>query len=148
MCAGLSLTNDGLLLIKDHIHYSSLIIHCMENFLFIIREDVTQLKHSQELHQSRIQEMTRWVTGLAESGNYTGGEALKTNGSYVKKETVLTDGPFIEAKECISGFIFINAENMEQAVSIAQTCPYVMDGSTVIEVRSTLVVENKPRVNV
>ena len=57
----------------------------MEKFLFIIREDVQQLKNSQELHQKRIQEMTRWVEGLAESGNYTGGDALKTNGSYVKK---------------------------------------------------------------
>ena len=120
----------------------------MEKFLFIIREDVQQLKSSVELHEYRIQEMTRWVAGLAESGNYNGGNALKTNGSYVAKDDVLSDGPFIEAKECISGFIFINAENMEQATAIAQTCPYVMDGSTVIEVRPVLMTDNNPQTHV
>jgi hypothetical protein len=119
----------------------------MENFLFIIREDVQQLKRSPEQHQKRIQEMTRWVEGLAESGNYTGGDALKTNGSYVTKENVLSDGPFIEAKECISGFMLMNAENMQQAVSIAQTCPYVINGTTAIEVRPMLMTEHKPQVN-
>ena len=38
----------------------------------------------------------------------------------------------------LRGFIFIDAENLEQAASIAQTCPYVLDGTTVIEVRPTL----------
>ena len=110
----------------------------MEKFLFIVREDVQKLQRSPEAHYKRIQEMTRWVEGMAESGKYTGGQALATTGSYVSKETVLSDGPFIEAKECISGYLLINAENIQQAVSIAQTCPYVMDGTTVIEVRPTL----------
>ena len=110
----------------------------MENFLFIIREDLQRLKNSTGLQQHRIQEMTKWCAGLAESGNYKGGDPLKTNGSYITKDDVLSDGPFIEAKECISGFIFFNAENMEQATAIAQTCPYVMDGSMAIEVRPML----------
>ena len=110
----------------------------MEKFLFLIREDVQRLKNSPDEHTSRIREMMRWVEGLAESGNYLGGEALQTNGKYVSKENVMSDGPFIEAKECISGFIFMNAENLQQAISIAQTCPYVIDGTTVIEVREML----------
>lgn len=119
----------------------------MENFLFIIREDLQQLKNSPGLQQQRIQEMTKWVAGLAESGNYAGGDPLKTNGSYITKDSVISDGPFIEAKECISGFIFMNAENMEQAIAIAQTCPYVMEGSMAIEVRPMLKTENNPPVN-
>lgn len=120
----------------------------MEKFLFVIREDVQQLKNSPELHQYRIQEMTKWCAGLAESGNYIGGNALKTNGNYIAKDDVLSDGPFIEAKECISGFIFINAENMQQASSIAQTCPYVMDSSMAIEVRPVLMTEDNPQSHV
>ena len=120
----------------------------MEKFLFIIREDVQQLKSSPELQQQRIQEMTKWAAELAESGNYIGGNALKTNGSYVAKDDVLSDGPFIEAKECISGFIFIDAESMEQAASIAQTCPYVMDSTMAIEVRPVLITENNPQTHV
>jgi len=107
----------------------------MEKFLFIIREDVQQLKSSPQLHQQRIQEMTKWSVDLAESGNYIGGNALKTNGSYIAKDDVLSDGPFIEAKEGVSGYDMILAENINQAVSIAQTCPLVIDGIAVIEVR-------------
>ena len=114
----------------------------MENFLFIIREDLQQLKKAPGLQQLRIQEMTKWVESLAESGNYGGGEPLKINGSYITKDNVLSDGPFIEAKECISGYILMNAENMEQAVAIAQTCPYVLDGSMAIEIRPMLKPEN------
>lgn len=109
----------------------------MENFLFIVREDLQRLKET-GAQQQRIQEMTKWCEVLAASGNYKGGDPLKINGSYVIKDNVLSDGPFIEAKECISGFIFIHAENMEQAIAIAQTCPYVMDGTMALEIRPML----------
>lgn len=120
----------------------------MEKFLFIIREDIRQLKDTPGLQQQRIQEMTKWSAALAESGNNIGGNALETHGSYIKNDTVLSDGPFIEAKECISGFIFINAENIDQAISIAQTCPYVLDNSMAIEVRPVLLTENNPQSHV
>jgi len=109
----------------------------MENFLFIVREDLQRLKE-EGTQQQRIQEMTKWCEGLAASGNYKGGDPLKTNGSYITKDNVVSDGPFIEAKECISGFILLHAENMEQAIAIAQTCPYVLDGSMALEIRPML----------
>src|ERR1051326_3918622 len=107
----------------------------MEKFLLLIREDIERLRNAPETHEKRIQQMVKWVEMLGESGNYLGGEPLGTQGKYVSKDTVLSDGPFIEAKESISGYVFLNAENLEQAVSMAQTCPYVMDGTMVIEVR-------------
>ena len=58
----------------------------MEKFLFIIREDVQQLKSTPGLHQQRIQEMTKWSADLAESGNYIDGNALKTTGSYIFRQ--------------------------------------------------------------
>ncbi len=107
----------------------------MEKFLLLIREDIERLRKSPEEHSKRIQEMTRWVEGLGESGNYVGGEPLVTTGRYVSKDNVLSDGPFIEAKESISGYVFIKAENLDQAVSIVQTCPLVLNDTMVIEVR-------------
>ena len=114
----------------------------MEKFLLLIREDINRLRQSPEGHSKRIQEMMRWVEVLGESGNYLGGEPLVTIGRYVSKDNVLSDGPFIEAKESISGYIFINAENIDQAVSMAQTCPYVMNDTMVIEVRPVMALEN------
>jgi len=86
-----------------------------------------------------IQEMTRWTESLAESCNYLGGEPLLATGKCVSKDQVISDGPFIEAKECISGYISVNAENIDQAVSIAQTCPFVLNGTMAIEVRQIMI---------
>ena len=84
--------------------------------------------------------MMKWVESLAESGNYAGGEPLVLTGKYVSRENVLSDGPFIEAKEGISGYIFLQAENIEQAASIAQTCPLVMQDKMILEVRPIMTV--------
>jgi YCII-related domain len=44
--------------------------------------------------------------------------------------------PFIEAKEAISGYFLINAKNLEEATTIAQSCPLLVQGiSDAIEVR-------------
>jgi hypothetical protein len=45
----------------------------------------------------------------------------------------VTDGPFAETKEVLGGFIFIEAQNMEEAVQIASEIPMAKYGS--IEVR-------------
>ena len=109
----------------------------MEKFLLLIREDIERL-NSAIYRDRRTKEMTKWVETLGESGNFVGGEPLATIGRYVSRDTV-SNGPFIEAKECISGYISLKAENLEQAVSISQTCPYVLNGTMILEVRPVLV---------
>jgi len=110
----------------------------MENFLLLIREDIEILRSAVERNR-RSREMINWVETLGESGNFFGGEPLAAIGRYISKDAVLSDGPFIEAKECISGYISLKAENLEQAVSISQTCPYVLNGTMILEVRPVLV---------
>lgn len=108
----------------------------MEKFLLLIREDLKVLEQmSKDQQDMEIQEMTRWVEELAASGNFEMGEPLLNTGRYVSKTDIVSDGPFIEAKEAISGYVIIKAENLEQAASIAQTCPLIMKNKIVIEVR-------------
>ena len=115
----------------------------MEKFLLIIREDLNKLKKwSEEQRYDGIREMDAWVKSLVQNGNYIGGDALHIKGSYVSKDNVLSDGPFIEAKEGISGIIFIEAEDLQDAVSIAQTCPLVQSGDMTIEVRPLMGVKD------
>jgi len=47
----------------------------------------------------------------------------------------VVDGPFAESKEAIGGFLIIQADNLEQAVQIAEDCPDFKFGQTV-EVRA------------
>jgi len=108
----------------------------MEKFLFIIREDLNKLKQwNEEQRFNAILEMDKWVKSLVEKGNYLSGDALRIAGSYVSKNQVLSDGPFIEAKEGISGIIVMEAADMRDAVSLAQTCTFVKSGDMAIEVR-------------
>jgi hypothetical protein len=108
----------------------------MKRFLLLIREDLlTQRAATPERFEANIQDMTRWVEELAESGNYIAGEPLGTGGAYVSSSYVLSDGPFIEAKEAVSGYVLIHAENINQAAAIAQSCPEVLKGRIDIEVR-------------
>ncbi len=115
----------------------------MEKFLLLVREDMNMLKQiGEEGRFKNMREMMKWVESLAESGNYTNGEPLVLAGKYVSRNNVLSDGPFIEAKEGISGYIFLQAENLEQAASIAQTCPLVMQDRMVLEVRPVMSINN------
>jgi hypothetical protein len=108
----------------------------MEKFMLILREDLKKIgKLTDEERFANIPLMLEWIKSIAEAGNYIGGEPLAIIGRYVSKSDVLSDGPFIEAKEGIAGYDIILAENINQAASIAQTCPMVMKGLGVREVR-------------
>ena len=107
--------------------------------MLIVREDLEKIgKLTDEERFVNIPMMLKWVKSLADSGNYVTGQPLAIKGKYVSKDQVLSDGPFIESKEGVSGYDIILAENLNQAVSIAQTCPMVMQGLAVREVRPML----------
>lgn len=115
----------------------------MEKFLFIIREDLSKLKQwNEEQRYNAICEMDKWVKSLVEKGKYISGDALLIAGRYVNKTQVLSDGPFIEAKEGISGFLFMEAADMQDAVSTAQACSFVQRGEMAIEVRPLMGVKD------
>lgn len=115
----------------------------MEKFLLLIRED---LKKAEQMSEDQINEgierMTSWVSELSNSGNFIQGDPLLNTGKYVQKDAILSDGPFIEAKEAISGFMIIQAESINQAAALAQTCPLVATEDVVIEVRPIMALEN------
>ena len=105
--------------------------------MLLIREDMEKLRVlPEDQFIDCIDRMAVWVGDLAQNGNYvSAAEPLGTSGKYVSKERVLSDGPFIEAKEAISGFFIVEADNLEQATAIAQTCPRILDQTALVEVR-------------
>lgn len=71
-----------------------------------------------------------------------GGNALQPTGTAKtvrvrNGEAIATDGPFAETKEQLGGFYLIEADNIDQAVEMAQGIPAVRFGS--IEVRPIMV---------
>jgi hypothetical protein len=119
----------------------------MQKFMYIIKEDLAELeKVSDTERQKRIRIMTAWVESLQESVNFLGGAPLQVAGRTVVKDRVISDGPFVEAKEGISGYILVDAENIEQAAAIAQGCPFVQEGGMAIEVRPILTIAQAERI--
>ena len=111
----------------------------MEKFLLLVRQDLNELKRIDLAeHYDNIRQMMTWVESLAASGNFNGGEALLAEGKYVTRDSMLTDGPFIESKESVSGYVLLQAENLEQAAALARTCPLLMQEKLVIEVRPVM----------
>jgi len=108
----------------------------MEKFLLILREDVTRrTAGTPEEWLADIPVMLEWIRFLSDSGNYCGGAPLDILGRCVAKEKVTEDYSCGETHGGILGYDVILAENINQAVSIAQTCPLVMNGLAVREVR-------------
>ena len=115
----------------------------MQKFMFIIKEDLAELgKAGNDERQRCIRVMTAWVESLQESVNFLSGSPLEATGRYVVRDRVISDGPFVEAKEGISGYILVDAENIEQAAAIAQGCPFVQQGKMAIEVRPLFMANN------
>lgn len=104
--------------------------------MLIVRADLEVLRKLKEEDRfANWPDMLAWVKSLADSGNHVGGAPLAIGGGYVSMNEVLSDGPFIESKESVIGYDIILADDIEAAVSIAQTCPMVMNGLAVREVR-------------
>jgi len=111
----------------------------MEKFLLILREDVTRhIAGTPEEWLADIPAMLEWIQFLSDSGNYCGGAPLDIFGRCVAREKVIEDYACRETYGGILGYDVILAENINQAVSIAQTCPLVMNGFAIREVRPIL----------
>ena len=107
--------------------------------MLIVRTDLEKLrKIPEEDRYTDWPDMLAWVQSLVDSGNRIEGAPLSLSGRLVSKHEVLSDGPFIESKEGILGYDVILAENFEQAVTIAKTCPMVLQGVAIRDVRLLL----------
>jgi hypothetical protein len=66
-----------------------------------------------------------------------GGNALQpTSTATTIRDGVVTDGPFAETKEALGGYYLIEADDLDQALAIAEEVPTLAGG---VEVRPVLV---------
>jgi hypothetical protein len=122
-----------------------IIKNTMEKFLLLIREDLkrrAKLSPADFRHQCDL--VGDWIDKMTATGNYIDASALYDQGKYVGNNYVVSDGPFLEAKESISGFILIQADDLDHATRLAQACTFVHTGYAVIEVRP---MQEDPAVN-
>ena len=88
-----------------------------------------------------MQEYMAFTQGIVKTGKFKAGDPLEptSTATTVKVrngKTLTTDGPFAETKEQLGGYYMIEAENQDEAVSIASHIPGARTGS--IEVRPVM----------
>jgi hypothetical protein len=105
----------------------------MEKFMLIRRLNAGS--QASETSADDIHVMDEWIRSLRESGKYSSGGTFSMKSQYVSKDLVVADYSYNEMKEGISGYDVILPENLNEAISIARTCPLVMKGIALYEVR-------------
>ena len=94
---------------------------------------------SPEELQQVMGEVMAWFDGLKEQGKVKAGQPLGEERRTVSrtKGRPVADGPFAESKEAIGGYLLLEADDLDEAVAIAEACPTLEYGVT-IEVRPVL----------
>jgi hypothetical protein len=88
--------------------------------------------------------------GLVTSGRFIEAEALEpaASGTCVRVRNgriAVTDGPYAETKEMVAGFYFIEARDLNEAISIAAGIPAAPLGTVEVRPCRDLVVDGKAR---
>lgn len=108
-------------------------------YMLLIYHDEKDWTGMSETERQKIYGEYRQLIGeLSSRGQYLAGDQLElaATASSVRVRAgkqMVTDGPFAETREQIGGFFIIEANNLEQATSIAARIPSARMG--VIEVR-------------
>jgi len=85
--------------------------------------------------QANLKLWMDWFGSIAAQNKLSDrGNRLAHDGKVVRPNQVITDGPYTEIKESIGGYIGVKAESLEEAATMASTCPVLLDGGNV-EVR-------------
>jgi hypothetical protein len=88
-----------------------------------------------------MQEYMAFTQGIVKDGKFKAGDPLEPTSTATtvrvrNAKTLTTDGPFAETKEQLGGYYIVEAENLDEAVSIAARIPGARTGS--IEVRPVM----------
>ena len=116
----------------------------MEDFVLLFRQpDMDRSKLSESEIQAVFSKWDNWFGGIAAQGKIKNmGLRLVSPGKVLKTGGIITEGPFVEIRERLNGFIMVNADSLEEAVTLAHGCPALeFNGS--VEIRPVLMSEQR-----
>jgi hypothetical protein len=110
----------------------------MQYLMLIYDVEADWSKMSAAEQAAMYKEYGQFTQEISESGNHRAGHQLKpiataTTVRLRDGKRLVTDGPFAETKEQLGGFYLVEAQDLDEAISIAARIPSVRHGS--IEIR-------------
>ncbi len=111
----------------------------MKDYLLIIREpdgrtEPTPEEFTPKKHQEHWKQ---WITDLVSKGQFMGGKPLTLNGAQIAANGTVVPGIHKNGMEIVGGFMLIKAADMDEAISIARTCPS-LEADGPVEVRELM----------
>src|SRR6266496_69935 len=115
-------------------------------YMMLIYDDEQAFQGMTEDEQKKVyDEYGAFTQAIRDGGNYVSADQLQpvstaTTVRIREGETLVTDGPFAETKEQLGGYYLVEANDMDEALKIAERIPSARYGS--IEVRPVVVWED------
>ncbi|GAB3409513.1 YciI family protein [Flindersiella endophytica] len=112
--------------------------------MLIVGQDVPYAELPEGEVDTTMAEIDAWFTKWSAAGKVVPGGAELNDASMAKTvraaaggPPVITDGPYAELKEYIGGVVYLEADDIDDAVAIASEWPRLQPGSmmTAVEVR-------------
>jgi hypothetical protein len=109
-----------------------------KEFILIFRFDGSvKFEPTPEQLQENVKQWQGWAGGIASQGKLSSTNQLDFTGKTLHADASVTDGPYAELKDIVCGYLIAKAENLDEAIALAQGCPVLYFGGTV-EVRPFL----------
>ena len=110
----------------------------MTEFMMIFRNEYNpSFTPTDEQMEASIKQWQDWIGGIAAQGKFAGTNRLGYEGKTLKPNNVIADGPYAEVKEIVGGYVLVIANNLEDALKLAEGCPILNIGGHV-EVRNVI----------
>src|SRR5262245_25315635 len=105
-------------------------------YILLKRRDERYKRLSHAELRKLMNQNKAWIERLTAQGKAKPGRALERRGAIVSGTNgrFVTDGPFAESKEAVGGYLVLDVETMDEAITIAQSSPGLAYGGS-IEVR-------------
>ena len=119
----------------------------MKYMLLVHHDEESFRKRPDTERQQMIQESVKLAQQLHASGHYLGAAPLhptsETTCVRVRNgKSTVTDGPFAETREQLGGYFLVNAQDLDEAISIAARIPGARIGT--VEIRPVTEVSGLP----
>lgn len=100
----------------------------MKYLLLVVGDETPWANASEEERQKTYQEWGRFTALLDSRGANVGGEELahSSTATTIRRDgdrVLVTDGPYAETVEQISGYMIVEAKDMDEAIELATALP-------------------------
>ncbi len=111
----------------------------MKQFLYLFRGgDDGYAKLSPKEMQAHMAKWGEWMLKISQNDEPVPGLPLQNEGKVVSKGgELITDGPYTEGKEIVGGYVLVEANDLDHAVTISKGCP-IFDFGGIVEIREAV----------